>query len=84
MHPWTLRRNQTAAVLLDPKAISRAEFVEAQDTLKEEQRKSPKAWTESAIEEFKKRLSDFQVREQGVEETKLGVQSPHASGRLYR
>jgi hypothetical protein len=67
------KKDQTDAVLLDPRAIAHAELVvKPKDTLKEEQRKSPRAWAESAVEELKKRLSGFQVRQMGIEEQTIG------------
>jgi hypothetical protein len=60
------------AYLLDPRADARAQVeVRPKHTLKEEQRESPKAWTESVIDDFKNMTTDFSVREPGLNDVKV-------------
>ena len=55
--------------LLDPQAVVTSQAaVGPLDSLDEDERVSPKAWTDSAFEKFKKSLKGFTVRDPGAQE----------------
>ncbi len=62
-----------AIALLDPTAITSSEMaVRPASTLKESERKSTAAWTESYVGKLKKRYADFHVGEAGLVDAKVG------------
>ncbi len=59
--------------LLDPRGVCSVDVaVGAKDTLKDEQRASPQAWTESYINDAKRSAKDFKLADAGVHEMELG------------
>jgi hypothetical protein len=59
--------------LLDADAIATSSVHSGPlDSLKEDERVSAKAWTESAMKEMKKLVKDFKLRDPGIEEVKVG------------
>ena len=65
--------------LLDPLAEARAEVeVRPKHTLREEQRESPKAWTESVLDDFKNISTDFKLREPGLTDMEVNGRSATA------
>ena len=68
-----LKDKKNTTYLLDPDAIAQSTIgIGPLDTLKEEFRGSAKAWTMSAMEEVKKAVKDFKLRDPGIEEVRIG------------
>lgn len=62
--------------LLDRDGIVSATIsVGSLDSVKEQQRESAKAWTESALKDFEKAVTNFKVRDSGIQEVKIGDRS---------
>jgi hypothetical protein len=72
----SLKKDETSIFLLDPRADARAQIaVQPKRSLKEDHRKSPKAWIESVSDDFKNVFADFEVRKPGVSEQQVGGQA---------
>lgn len=73
--PEPMKDDRSVAYFLDAEAMGHAELnVAPRESLKEESRKSVRAWTDQGIAEFKKAYSDFKVREGSMQERKLNGQ----------
>ncbi len=60
------------ALLLDPQAKAESEVeVRPISSLKKEQQASPKAWTESVLDDFKNVYTDFSIREPGLRDIEV-------------
>jgi hypothetical protein len=72
----TKKPAEVALFLLDPEAESETKVeIRPLRSLKKEQQASPKAWTVSALDDFKSVYADFSVREPGVQDIEVGGQS---------
>jgi hypothetical protein len=61
------------AFLLDPRAEVRSQVdVRPKGTLKENQRDSTKAWTESVLDDFKNTTTEFKLRDAGLTDIQVG------------
>ena len=73
------KQDGVVAFLLDPRAEVRSQVdVRPKGTLKENQRDSTKAWTESVLDDFKNATTGFKLRETGLTDIQVGGRSATA------